>query len=75
MIKIDKGVPMPETRGKPNTYPIRELEVGDSFFAPGKIRTGMTGTMRLIRLETGRTFTTRSVTEDGIAGIRVWRLS
>ena len=39
VIAIDKGVPIPEMqRGACFRYPFKALEIGDSFFIPGKTR-------------------------------------
>lgn len=34
-VKIEKGIPIPKTRGRKNEYPFNEMEVGDSFFIDG----------------------------------------
>ena len=34
MFTIESGVEMPETRGRPMTYPFAEMQVGDSFAVP-----------------------------------------
>lgn len=34
-IQIDKGIPIPEKHtGRPATYPLKEMEIGDSFLIP-----------------------------------------
>lgn len=30
-MKLEKNIPLPETRGRRPTYPFAEMEVGDSF--------------------------------------------
>ena len=35
-IKIEKGVPIPQTRGGRNIYPFKNMGVGDSFFITEK---------------------------------------
>lgn len=69
-IEITKGVPAP--RGRKSKYPFREMEIGDSFFAPGSSVIGIHGCARRHR---PMKFTCRSVVENGIAGIRVWRIA
>ena len=68
-IEITKGLPTP--RGRRSKYPFRDMEIGDSFFAPGSSVIGIHGCARRHR---PMRFTCRSVVEDGVAGIRVWRI-
>jgi hypothetical protein len=58
-------------------HPARTLEVGDSYFVPGSpSRTrSMAGSVHGIGKITSRTFTTRRCVEDGVPGMRVWRLT
>lgn len=78
MIKIDKGIPVPQkTKGRPTKYPIRTMGVGDSFFVPaGKninsVRTTVHSTARAI-IGKG-CIAIRAVEEGGVKGIRVWRI-
>lgn len=73
-IVVDKGVPVPETRGGggKQRYPWELLEVGDSFFAPGKIETFYTNTSAAGK-RLGRKFIARKWEERGVQGVRVWR--
>jgi hypothetical protein len=68
-IEITKGVPTPH-RGR-SKYPFRHMELGDSFFAPGGTVIGLHGCARRHR---PMRFTCRSVVENGVAGVRVWRI-
>jgi len=68
-IEITKGMPTP--RGRRAKYPFRDMEIGDSFFAAGSSVIGIHGCARRHR---PMRFTCRSVVEDGVAGIRVWRI-
>lgn len=70
VIEINKGLPTP--RGRKTKYPFREMEVGDSFFAPGSSVIGIHGCARRHR---PMKFTCRSMVENGVAGIRVWRIA
>ena len=70
VIEITKGLPTP--RGRKSKYPFRDMEVGDSFFSPGNSVIGIHGCARRHR---PMKFTCRSVVEDGVAGIRVWRIA
>lgn len=72
---IDRGVPLPPP--KPlyqRKYPFRDMRVGDSFFAPGKTRQQLKTSIRYATCEC-RQFTTRRVTENGVTGLRVWRIA
>ena len=70
VIQICKGVPTPT--GRRSKYPFRDMEIGDSFFSPGSSVIGIHGCARRHR---PKRFTCRSVDEDGVAGIRVWRIA
>lgn len=69
--QIDDDVPQPRPR---LLYPLRELCVGQSFFVPGIKSSQIGGSTASVSKSTGFTFTCRAVTEDGIAGTRVWRI-
>lgn len=73
-IKIDNNIPIPLVRGK-SKYPFAKLEIGESFFVPEK-STNFLGAIRakFARI-LSRKFIIRSVTENGVKGIRVWRVS
>jgi len=73
-IKIEKGVPLPASgAGRPSKYPWGDMEVGDSFFAEAKPESMHTQAAFAGR-KYGRRFTTRKRTENGVAGVRVWRV-
>jgi len=70
MYKIEKGIEkLPRTE-----YPVREMEVGDSFFVPSrdKIRSLRSMATRWGVL-LGIKLSVRGVVEDGVEGVRVWR--
>ena len=87
--KVEKSVPLPEGAHNPfkkgaSKFPVRHMKVGDSFFAPGytpaSIASGLHNAAARFReiskKETvSRKFIRRSVTEDGVEGTRVWRIS
>lgn len=73
--KIEKSVPLPpRKRSNAIPYPLREMEVGDSFFIPAigtlEIRTTQSRIISRARFMTERKFRTASV--EG--GLRVWRI-
>jgi hypothetical protein len=76
MLQIDKGVPIPP-RQSPSKYPLRQMEVGDSFevkfdpeepYVRAKLRMG--ASLQRYRTLHGWKFTTRKTGPDTI---RVWR--
>ena len=73
MTKIDKDIPIPKISGRtgcPPKYPFRMMEVGDSFFIAGKSATISGLFLRYMP----RKFTCRSVVENDISGVRIWRI-
>lgn len=69
---IDKNIPLPSERT--SKYPVRQLELGESFFAPNISRTNIASSLQYAA-GLGRKFATRRVTEDGVRGLRVWRIA
>ena len=72
LYKIEKGIPVPGPRG---SYPLGQMEVGDSFFVPladgdKAKRAGIRSGMYVAAKRLGCRFTVRAV--DG--GLRVWRV-
>jgi len=65
MIKIDKGIPIPEL--KRTKYPFDLMNIGDSFFAP---KPNLTASIQCAHARTGFKFTSKF--ENG--GTRVWRV-
>lgn len=68
-ITIDKNVPPPPERRGAKQYPVDSLGIGESFFAPG---------VKLNNVSTSyykpKVFVRRTVTENGVTGVRVWRI-
>ena len=74
-IKIDKNVelsPSMTGRSKKSKYPFAELEIGDSFFVEGKTA-GQFGGWR--NYHRPKKFSERTVIENGVKGLRVWRIA
>ncbi len=75
-MKIDKSIPVPDRSGgrRPPKYPFRDMSVGDSVFLPGDEGRKMEGAAWVFA-HRNKDFglTTRRVTENGVAGVRVWR--
>lgn len=70
MIEIEKGVPLPNQRTR-RKYPLQEMEVGDSIFAPERDANTMRSLVHSAtkRIEPKRSFVYRE--ENG--GTRIWR--
>lgn len=82
-MQIDKHVPLPAPRayrGKGGVlkYPFREMVPGDSAFFPGEHKSSKHHpafmTARNYVKRHGWRITTRAVVEDGVKGIRIWRV-
>lgn len=74
MIKVDKGVPLPELQGwgKSPKYPWASMKVGDSFFVPGKAQNAVSSCVGgHMRRHPGEHYTTRKEGD----GVRVWRIA
>lgn len=74
--KIEKNLPIPPSgTGRPK-YPLRDMEVGDSFFVPVplintlKFRNRLSSALTYFGKRHSVQFITRSVDD----GIRVWRV-
>lgn len=74
-MKIEKNIPIPPKRIGANAYPLKSMDIGDSFHVPvvksevAKVRAGLIASVRYCKLQTAMNFVCRSV--DG--GLRVWR--
>lgn len=67
-IKIEKNVPIPTGNGP---YPLKDMEIGDSFFVPNKSHNSISGYTSSHR---PKKFTVMKCEENGIKGLRVWRI-
>lgn len=72
-MKIDKGIAIPESRKGHRLSKYVDMEVGDSFFVAKPQHLAGSGA-RMYAKKTGRKFASRTVTENGITGTRVWRV-
>lgn len=83
-MKIEKGIPIPETRGRKRICEnyesvMKELEVGDSFVATANVFTTLQSMVRRNAKRVGINIVTVRLTEDGEpegapARVRVWRV-
>ncbi len=76
MFNIEKGVPLPLPHRpvKPRKYPFAEMEVGDSVFIPTAY-SQLVGNAARGPCYAPMKFTVRTVTENNVKGVRVWRVA
>jgi hypothetical protein len=67
-------VPPVERRGGYTKYPWGALEVGDSFFVPHKTIQKISAVAVKIAMRRNTKYTCRSVSENQVSGVRVWRV-
>lgn len=75
-MEFDKNVPIPKAEyGRPNATNWSQMQIGDSHFFANNENTGNTkrSTIGNAMIREGFKYVTRSVVEDGVKGIRVWR--
>ena len=74
LIKVDDDFPPPPVARIERKYPFGDMQVGQSFFA---VRASKTWPLSSIgnKRHAPKRFTQRNVIEDGVAGIRVWRIA
>lgn len=73
IVRIDKNVPMPQPapRGRPNRYPWKNMEVGDSFLFPKGIALAACRTMAW---DAGRKLKRKFSVMKTSDGTRCWRV-
>lgn len=75
VIQVDRDIPLPPPKQQfTRKYPFNIMAVGDSFFVPGMTRRPMASSIRHASCEC-RKFTTRRVIENGVSGLRIWRIA
>lgn len=76
VVPIDQGIPRPDRskkrNGPPPKWPIRQLAIGESFFA-ARLKTS--GAMYTRAKQLGIRIETEARVERGIHGLRVWRIA
>lgn len=71
---VDDHIPMPNNAGGRVRYPWKQMGIGQSFFVPNipeSTRRGLPSAARY----SGIKVVTRNVTENGVPGVRVWRVA
>ncbi len=76
-LPIDKHIPVPIRHGgRSAIYPWDKMNVGDSFFVPGKTYYQVSGSVNYHRIKhPGWKMSGRNLTENGVAGVRFWRIA
>jgi hypothetical protein len=75
-IVVEAGIPIPPRTqlGRRSKYPFEDMDVGDSFFVAGRDGKNFGGTVTGARKRhPDMAFEMRTVKEDGVIGVRVWR--
>lgn len=74
-IEIESGIPMPQPAVKTTglSAAARKMQVGDSVFLTGVESMSLGGRLESVKRGTGFKFSSRTVTENGVKGCRVWR--
>jgi hypothetical protein len=71
--QFNKGIPIPPMKVT-RRIPWREMEIGDSVFMPGRKIYEAYNTTRDARKRHNFVFACRTTVEEGIEGIRIWRV-
>ena len=72
-IEYQMDVPMPESKRRNSVYPW-DMPVGASFFVAGMGHNTISGRAQYKTKTLGFKYSMHKVTEDGVTGIRVWRI-
>lgn len=73
-LTIEKGISIPAARlGRPVSTVFSKMEVGDSVFMPKKCAGNVSNFTKTQRSR-GMRFTSRKLVENGVSGVRVWRI-
>lgn len=83
MSDIEKGVPIPPSRrGRPKgnyssalSIQLSQLAVTDSVFVPNVDHADVGGKVAGLAKSLNFKFTARQTTEEGISGVRIWRIA
>lgn len=71
-IPVDRNIPLPQVRvGR--LYPFEDMQIGDSFFVIDGSVVRIHAAAR--QFNKRMRFTCRTRIEDGVRGVRVWRIS
>lgn len=79
MIKFDKDIPIPQQKNSWKQYAVFQgMSVNDSFFIahsqPAEAQHGIRSMFCNLYQDTGIKISIRRRTENGVKGVRVWRI-
>jgi len=70
-VKIQKGIPMPAPHAGVDFYPWQQMEIGDSFYVPGKTPAAVSSiAFKASKSNAPRVFKSRAWAKGG----RIWRI-
>ena len=72
VLTLDRVPLPPAARGRQSEFPFRNMDNGESFFVPNRTKPLPITDWRDA---TGFRFATRQMVEDGVKGIRCWRVA
>jgi len=73
-ITVERNMPMPQFQTITHKYPWRLMDVGTSFFVPGKNKASFAAYCRDKGKKLGVEFRCENATaQGGVEGVRVWR--
>lgn len=74
--QIQSNIPLPPASTTRRRWAFSDMAIGDSFFDTAHPKTIMNAAKAWrLRNDPSVRFASRSVTEDGVRGIRVWRVA
>lgn len=73
--EIESGIPIPERKKRQSKYPFSRLEVGDSFFVPGKTALNFARMAYANSKKAGIRCRVWDDEKDGVTGVRVGRIA
>lgn len=73
--KIEKNLPVPEVKtGRPPKYPFNTMQAGDSVFIEGATTKSKEYVAAMAyNRRSDKQFCARTVEENGVKGLRIWR--
>ena len=77
-MQFDDDIPIPRRGGGPRlgAHPVNQMKIGQSTFIECERSANQNARFRVLaRKRPGWKFVTRTVVENGVKGVRVWRVS
>lgn len=73
--EIESGIEIPERQKRQSKYPFSKLEIGESFFIPGKTKVQFVSTAHTSARRVGIRVRVWDAEKDSVQGVRVGRVS